>query len=131
MEVGYGSDVPRTARNGTRAESMSVVNEVGNNHSHDILRKLDGLGRTRDGRRCHFNRATLVTSPRNGGQLLYFDPVSVPGLVPVPELVSERCDICSNVEMIQLLISEATNGLLVHLLAGTRVSSSWMWSGIA
>ena len=66
----------------------------------------------------------------NGGLLFYFDPVTVPELVSVPELIGEQCDGCGSVDMTQALIGAVINSLWSHLLARARTSSSSMRSGI-
>jgi hypothetical protein len=72
--MGHGSSVPRKTCHGACEEGAGVVNEVGDDHVHKFLWEPGDLGRT-------WGRPT--------GQLLNFDPVSIPEPVSAPELVSE------------------------------------------
>ena len=90
VEMGYGGDVPRITCCGTREKDPGVVNEVGDDYIHKFLWKPCGLGRT-----C-------------GGQLLDFNPISVPRLISAPDLVSEECNHYSSANTIQSLTGVVT-----------------------
>ena len=45
VKMGDGSDVPRVTCQGACQEGAGVVDEVGNDHSHKLLRELGDWGR--------------------------------------------------------------------------------------
>ena len=44
MEIGDGDDVPRVTRRGTRHEATFVINKVGDNKFHELMRELGDWG---------------------------------------------------------------------------------------
>jgi hypothetical protein len=50
MKMGDGSDVPRITCRGAYQEGVLVVNEVGDNQFHEILREIEDRGRVDCGR---------------------------------------------------------------------------------
>ena len=46
MEIGDGGNVPRETCHGARQEGARIVNEVGDDRFHKLLRELGDWGRT-------------------------------------------------------------------------------------
>jgi len=49
MKMGDNGDVPRITRQGARQEAAGVINEVGSDDFHKLLRELGDWGRTPGG----------------------------------------------------------------------------------
>ena len=84
MKVGDSRDVPRVAGHGARQEAGLVVNEVGDNRSHKLLRELGDWGWR------WVRRRLWDTSPER-----LFDL----GLAPVSKLVDEQLHRCDHESM--------------------------------
>jgi hypothetical protein len=85
MKMGDGSDVPRVTCRGACQEGALVVNEVGENQFHKVLRKL-----------CDWRRACGgCIRGTSTEQRLDF------GFVSVPKLVSKQFNRCNSVKAAQ------------------------------
>jgi hypothetical protein len=74
MKVGDGGDVPRVTGHRACKEGAGVVNEVGDDRFHEVLRELGDWGRTCG--RCI--QGTSAEQPLDSG------------LAPVPQLICEQ-----------------------------------------
>jgi len=109
MKLGDSGDVPRVTCRGARKEATRVVNDEGDDHFHDILRKLGDWGwpgRACDGR------------PRGTSDEQPFDF----GLDSVPEYVEEEFSRYRSVNT-----NGSSSGTLKDLITRTSASSPTSW----